>query len=442
VCRLIFCLFIFLAFSCKVKNPELSDIKDDPIKADNNLVVLRSSFGVVNVDRLRFRADNDLYSKTLRYLDRGDIVEILFKDNNPVKVGDIENYWYRVRIDKQQGWVYGYYIDLFPNFQASRIASDNYRKSSSSASSMQGVFNEELPEKLFFINNGELCYITELKDRVINRIDTDDIKVLNYYFSRFSEKIYFIGYIPKKSHVYDGGFSLYSIDYSGLMKPELIEKNILNAIYDLEENRFIIVSSQKISGQNTWVLSYLLIKDKEFERQRIVNIPTEQVDKRLDTDPLSSTLFYTYGSFTDISVNNAAKYISFKPPEANQSYIVSLLNLKWITVDQSKQSDFMLDNYRAITLQPIDNLKGGSNYQVILEDKFTGMTKELFISRAYPISASFSSNKQFVALTMIDTTTQTGDNVYPTSIALVSLNSYITVQAVENGRFYLPKWSK
>ena len=108
-----FLMIIFFYSSCKKEN--VNDIDDfnkkNILKAEE--VKKSEKVGVVNVDRLRFRSDSDIHSKTLRYLDKGAIVTILEKDNMRVKIGEMEDYWYQIEYEGITGWVFGYFIDVY-----------------------------------------------------------------------------------------------------------------------------------------------------------------------------------------------------------------------------------------------------------------------------------------------------------------------------------------
>jgi hypothetical protein len=64
--------------------------------------------------RVRVRSRGDLQADTMGYLDKADLVEILGKSQEIMKVQAMEDYWYRVRriIDGLTGWCYGFYLEL------------------------------------------------------------------------------------------------------------------------------------------------------------------------------------------------------------------------------------------------------------------------------------------------------------------------------------------
>jgi hypothetical protein len=62
--------------------------------------------------RVRVRSAPNLQGETIGYLDKGDRVELLEESSARMKVGDMTDYWYRVRriSDGLSGWTYGYYL--------------------------------------------------------------------------------------------------------------------------------------------------------------------------------------------------------------------------------------------------------------------------------------------------------------------------------------------
>jgi hypothetical protein len=69
--------------------------------------------GVLNDSRVRVRAFPTLGAKILGHLERGDRVEVLERSGLREQIGEMEEYWYRVRReDGLTGWSYGFFIDL------------------------------------------------------------------------------------------------------------------------------------------------------------------------------------------------------------------------------------------------------------------------------------------------------------------------------------------
>ncbi len=71
------------------------------------------SRGVLNDDRVRVRAYPTLGAEVLGHLERGDRVEVLERSGLRESIGEMNDFWYRIRReDGLAGWSYGYFIDL------------------------------------------------------------------------------------------------------------------------------------------------------------------------------------------------------------------------------------------------------------------------------------------------------------------------------------------
>jgi hypothetical protein len=68
---------------------------------------------VLNDSRVRVRAYPTLGAEILGHLERGDRVEVLERSGMRENIGEMDEYWYRIRKeDGLTGWSYGYFIDL------------------------------------------------------------------------------------------------------------------------------------------------------------------------------------------------------------------------------------------------------------------------------------------------------------------------------------------
>ena len=78
-------------------------------------ILFRQTTGTVNDDRIRVR-DLPLtdYGQHLGFLNTGDELEILDRGGLKIQIGDMNDYWYKVRrtSDGLEGWAYGYFIDV------------------------------------------------------------------------------------------------------------------------------------------------------------------------------------------------------------------------------------------------------------------------------------------------------------------------------------------
>ena len=80
---------------------------------EKNCLLFRPTTAVLNDDRVRMREWPLLDAKHLAFLEEGEEVEVLDRSGIKVKIGDMEDYWYKIkRSGGQTGWSYGYFLDL------------------------------------------------------------------------------------------------------------------------------------------------------------------------------------------------------------------------------------------------------------------------------------------------------------------------------------------
>jgi hypothetical protein len=69
--------------------------------------------GVLNDGRVRVRAYPTLNAEIVGHLDRGDRVEVLERSGLEESIGEMSDFWYRIRTEGGlTGWSYGHFIDL------------------------------------------------------------------------------------------------------------------------------------------------------------------------------------------------------------------------------------------------------------------------------------------------------------------------------------------
>lgn len=65
----------------------------------------------INDSRVRIRVQPNLQSDTWGFLNKGEKVTVIDKSKDKQKIGDMENFWYKVDVSYYpDGWVYGEYI--------------------------------------------------------------------------------------------------------------------------------------------------------------------------------------------------------------------------------------------------------------------------------------------------------------------------------------------
>ena len=91
---IIFLLFFILSFNnCTKQN-----------------TTYRKNFTITN-NNVNFRRDANLTSQILGQLNNGDRVEVTQKGDKKEKIGQWDNYWYKIKTQQGiEGWVFGQFI--------------------------------------------------------------------------------------------------------------------------------------------------------------------------------------------------------------------------------------------------------------------------------------------------------------------------------------------
>jgi hypothetical protein len=96
-------------------NPQAVLVDASPLRRwlEREALLFQPRQGRLNDSRVRLRERPHLEAKTLGYLEKGQVVEVLERSGAPVRLQGMEAYWYRVRtVDGIDGWSYGQFIDL------------------------------------------------------------------------------------------------------------------------------------------------------------------------------------------------------------------------------------------------------------------------------------------------------------------------------------------
>ncbi|MCK4795910.1 MAG: SH3 domain-containing protein [Spirochaetes bacterium] len=430
-------IFLIILLCCKktLNNNDVPLIKETDLEAKE--IKKTKGIGVVNVDRLRFRSDNDLHSKTLRYLDKGIVVTILNKDYKRVRIGEMEDYWYQIEYDGITGWVFGYFLDIYSSYENAKIGAKKYIQLKTIDKKDNIIYYEDAINKnLFFLSNGKILQVIDGRKGIAKILKTQPgLIVVNYFFTKISSSIY---YIAKSSSNLNGNGNLYFYDLNK-KKNELILKDVYAADINEKNDIALVLSIQKSLKDNYWVIKSFDIKSKS-NIKKITKIKQNRDSENLEDDIFSTTLQRELGSFVDLKMDKKANFIYFKPPEENQTYLISISNGDFIQVDIEQSPVYNIDSSQFITINSEQDIDGTGKYSIILKDKFSGMEKEIIRSQLYPISFSISPKKNFLAISMIDVNVQK-DKYYPSSVYVLSLSTYSLIAISTEGESYQPKWS-
>jgi hypothetical protein len=102
-------LLVF-SHSC-TKNDEPERI----VLPDTSVLSVQSSWGVVTSNYLRLREKSSVESSALTGFTKGTVVQLVSATDKKETIDKLTSFWYRVNIDGIQGWVFGAYLEVFPN---------------------------------------------------------------------------------------------------------------------------------------------------------------------------------------------------------------------------------------------------------------------------------------------------------------------------------------
>ena len=426
---LIISFLIFFLMYCKKKTESITvdnDIKTVQIKK-------LAGIGIVNADRLRMRAYNDLHSKTLRYLDKGDMVRILKKDTERVRINEMEDYWYEIEFNGITGWIFGYFIDLYTDYDSAVSASARFKNTSELSANNGSVFEDPVYYNFFFLSKGELHQMTSgISSEPVKLKTGNGLEIINYYFTGKTGTVY---YIASRSGEAGINSNLYSFDFMN-KKNELLHKSVYTAYFEPDESTIIIAVVRKKILEEFWDIYFFDLTNSK-ELKKIISIKKGKEDEIQKEDFNSRTLKRERGTFCQLEWNESKNLIYFKPPEENQTYLISTTDGSFIKIDVEKTNTFYIDSSKYLEMSSRPDENGESVYSIVLKDRISGFEKEIVGSELYPINFCLSPRLNYIAITMADAKNLV-ENHYATSIYLLSLNTY-SIQKITDG--YQPKWS-
>lgn len=433
-------LIIFIIFiSCKESgdgSETVSSVDKDifPYLKDDNHISSKK-FGVVTVDRLRFRSSNDIHAKTLRYLDSGDVVEILEKDSTRVRINNMEDYWYNIKFKGITGWVFGYYLEIYSSYEHAYDASIRFLDSEEKQ--IERNIESSINNNLFFLSSGKLYQLIDGKKRISRKVELDDkISVQQFSFHNSKNQIYYIGYTAPRAlsntHLY-----IYDLETE---KNKLLVKNVSNVSYNFNENQAVIVRESSGLRKKGWDIYLFNIDDPENLKE-IVYIEKNKEGELVEPDLFTLTLGREYGNFNHLTWDHEKNFLYFKPSEENKTFLISIANGDYIMVDMDKKDEFVIDNHRVLEVVSVMTEQDTVNYMIYLKNKTTGFSKELYKSNLYPIDYRISNKGHFVAVTLVDMDDKTEDFL-KSYIFLLSLSNYSLLPITVDGVSYQPRWSK
>ena len=107
---------VFLTLSGCTKGGRKADFPDIRLPLSSDLVT-SYSYGTPKGDYLRIRENPNQGSKSLQMLWKGNIFEIFTKTGDKEVIEGKEDFWYMIRYEGIEGWVFGAEIELFEDLQ-------------------------------------------------------------------------------------------------------------------------------------------------------------------------------------------------------------------------------------------------------------------------------------------------------------------------------------
>jgi len=434
-------IFLFTFTSCKKNESYKTEVfLNNSSKLKVEEIKKNFGVGVVNSDRLRLRSLNDLHSKTLRYLDKGAIVTILAKDNNRVRIDEIEDYWYNVEYEGIKGWIFGYYADIYSSLEDAKYGSSKYLNDNPADKFTQtssGYYEDAINKNLFFLLNGKIYQVIDGKKGNAKFIKTQTgLKVINFFFNETADKIYYIASPLKSSNDY-GNLYLYDISSD---ENRVIHKSVYALSINSKDHRSIILTSKKDKSKTFWVLKYFDMKNFETIGD-ILFLPKADPPLEDATDDIFSlTLKRELGSLVYLEWDRKKNFLYFKPPEENQTYLISLSNNDSIKIDLEKRNTFDIDSSRYLAINSEEDGWGKNLYIITMKDRISGIEKEIIRSELYPINFCMSPRQIYIAISMISMK-EVINGCFPSSIYVLSLSTYSLAPISTDGNSYQPKWS-
>ena len=182
-----------------------------------------------------------------------------------------------------------------------------------------------------------------------------------------------------------------------------------------------------------------MVNLSDYSSKEIFKLERGEKSEELDTDIFSKTLKREYGSFSQIDYDDKSGIIYFKPPEENQTYLISMVDNSFKKVDIEKVNLFKLDISKYLQVYTVSNAQSEILYSLVLKDEYLSFEKEIIRSKFYPTSVNVSERLGYAVISMVSTD-EIKYGCYAGSIYLLSLvtNSFLAIST--DGLSYQPKW--
>lgn len=409
------------------------------------------SFAVVTVDRLRVRSSYDIHAKTIRYLDQGEIVEVLAKNEERVRINNLEDYWYQIEYNGGiKGWVFGYYLEIYKDYKSAYEASHRYVNSINGEEAViHERINFEFMERfinnnLLFLSDGKLLEVTDFLNGKAKVLPTASQVVIETY-AVDENFVYYIGKNNQSRAKALQSADLYRYNFENNGN-DLLIRGVQKCVFDFHAKIAVaadLVSSKRaVQGKEgaSWVL-------KRIDLTKPQETIFAEIEKRGEVgetdDPFYASLIREKGKPIYLELDHDKNIVYFQPPERDQTYLVSLKDGSFIQVELTKKDEIVIDTNRSLKVENCLNDEGDVKYSIMLKDNISGYTKEIIKTADNPINFVTHSYKDLVAVTMLQMNPEIyRGNCYPSFIYLISLSTYSIIPISTSGDSYQPQWRK
>ncbi len=407
----------------------------------NNLI------GIVTVNRLRLRSSNDVYAKTIRYLDQGDMLNIITKDEKRVRINNAEDYWYLVDFNGTKGWIFGYYLEIYSDYLQAQEASNRYKGSREKSDNLNDdnslslrtgfEFGERfINNNLLFLSDGQLLEVTDFVNSKANVISLST-PVENYVVDTESNGniLYYIGKQARTK-------ALYRYDFENKSETLLL-KDVEKMAFDFRNSYAVVAGDTKSTDKknpNQWILKKINLQNDEATDFAAIE---KTNDENIITEPLYNSLLRERGRQIYLELDYPRGVVYFRPPEEDKVYLISLENGDFIRTMFIPENDFVIDSNRSLNIARSFDDVGDVKYSLQLRDSLSGYTKEIIKTSENPINFVLHKYKDLMAVTMLQMKKDIPqDNCYPSFIYIMSLSNYSIIPVSTSGNSYQPQWRR
>lgn len=441
---------LFFLCSCKARQAENTIVLDKNTftPASSSFSTIKNNLiGIVTVNRLRLRSSNDVYAKTIRYLDQGEMLNIIAKDEKRIRINNMEDYWYQVDFNGTKGWIFGYYLEIYSDYLQAQEASNRYKGSRNISDNNESdnpiavrtgfEFGERfINNNLLFLSDGQLLEVT---DFVNGKADTVLLStpVESYIVDTESngELLYYIG---KQSRTK----ALYRYDFKTKTETLLL-KDVEKMAFDFRSGYAVVAGeSNNIDRKsaNQWKLRKINLQTEKITEFAAI----EKVNKEnVITEPLYNSLLRERGRQIYLELDYPHGVVYFRPPEEDKVYLISLEDGDFIRTMFIPEDYFVIDANRSLNIERSFDDTGTIKYSIQLRDNLSGYTKEIIKTSENPINFVLHKYKDLMAVTMLQMKQEIPqDKCYPSFIYIMSLSNYSIIPVSTSGNSYQPQWRR